>query len=235
MLQAPDLGELLQLQQARRIALESTGVYMITEIDPPHAEDFAKSLLLMSVARAGRADDPITIYVNSGGGSVGDGLAMIESINLMRAQFGVRIDTVILGYAYSMGAIVSQAGDRRSIGRFGTLMLHSSEWIVSGEDQKVFKDYERLSSHYQEVVASLFAARTGHRDAAWWRRYIWSGRDRFLGPEECLELGLVDRIYEPTFHDRPDFRLAPASAAEAAAPAGATGSAVAKQSARRRR
>ena len=235
MLRAPDLGELLQLQQARRIALESSGVYMITEIDPPHAEDFAKSLLLMSVARAGRADDPITIYVNSGGGSVGDGLAMIESINLMRAQFGVRIDTVILGYAYSMGAIVSQAGDRRSIGRFGTLMLHSSEWIVAGEDQKVFKDYERLSSHYQEVVAALFAARTGHRDAAWWRRYIWSGRDRFLGPEDCLELGLVDRIYEPTLHDRPDFRLVPATGAEAAMPAEPQGAAVARQSDRRRR
>ena len=91
---------------------------------------------------------------------MGDGLAIIESINLMRARYHVRIDTAILGYAYSMGAIVAQAGDTRSIGRFGTLMLHSSEWTISGEDAKVFKDYQRLSEHYQEVVAALFAART---------------------------------------------------------------------------
>jgi ATP-dependent protease ClpP protease subunit len=80
---------------------------------------------------------------------VGDGLAMMEMINRMRRRFDVRIDTVVLGYAYSMGAIVSQTGDHRSIGRSGTLMLS------------------------------------------------WSGRERFLEPDECLELGLVVEILEP--------------------------------------
>jgi ATP-dependent protease ClpP protease subunit len=224
MLRGPDLGELLQAEHMRRVALDATGVYFVTEIDAAHAEDLAKALLVMSSARAdGPKDDPITIYINSGGGSVGDGLAMIESINLMRAKYHVRIDTAILGYAYSMAAIVAQAGDTRSIGRFGTLMLHSSEWTLSGEDAKVFKDYQRLSEHYQEVMAALFAARTRHRDAPWWRRFIWSGRDRFLGPDECIELGLVDRIDEPTLVDRPDFHVAmppvraPKSAAKQAA------------------
>jgi ATP-dependent Clp protease protease subunit len=208
-MRVPDIGDLLQAQQIRRQALDSTGVYFITVIDAAHAEDLAKTLLIMGVARQGRPEEPITIYINSGGGTVGDGLAMIEAINLARRRFGVRIDTVVLGYAYSMGAIVLQAGDTRSIGRFGTLMLHSSQWMVSGEDERVFKDYQRLSAHYQEVLAQLFAARTGQRDSNWWRRYIWSGRDRFLGPDECLQLGLVDRIDEPTLRDRPDFRIGP--------------------------
>lgn len=207
MLRAPDLGELLQAEHMRRLALDASGVLFVTEIDPSHAEEIAKSLLLMASARAGNLDDPITLYINSGGGSVGDGLAIIEAINLMRRKYNVRIDTAILGYAYSMGAIVTQAGDTRSIGRFGTLMLHSSEWTITGEDAKVFKDYQRLSEHYQEVVAALFAARTRHRDAGWWRRFIWSGRDRFLGPAECLELGLVDRIDEPSLVDQPGFRV----------------------------
>lgn len=227
MLRGPDLGQLLQAQHERRLALDASGVYFITEIDAPHAEDLAKTLLLMAAARRGRSEDPITVYVNSGGGSVGDGLSMIESINLMRRRYGVRIDTAILGYAYSMGAIVSQAGDTRSIGRFGTLMLHSSEWTVTGEDARIFKDYQRLSEHYQDVVAALFAARTQHRDATWWRRYIWSGRDRFLGPEECLELGLVDRIDEPSLVDRPDFRVT-VQVDPKGAEAGGTGRRVAK-------
>lgn len=197
----PDLGALLHDAQTRRLALEASGVYFISEIDPAHAEDFFRSLLLMSLPRQGRRDEPITLYINSGGGSLGDGLAMMEFINRMRRDHGVRIDTAVLGYAYSMGAIVLQAGDRRTIGRFGTLMLHSTSWILSGDDERIFKDFHRLSAHYQETVAELFAARTGRRDTAWWRRFIWSGRDRFLGPDECLELGLVDEIVDSVLAD----------------------------------
>ena len=196
-IRVPDLGALLAEAQMRRMALDATGAYFVTDIDAEHAEDFAKTLLLMAVPRRGQHDQPITVYINSGGGSVGDGLAMMEMINRMRRLQDVRINTVVLGYAYSMGAIVSQAGDHRSIGRYGTLMLHSTHWILSGEDERIFKDYQLLSEHYQRTVADLFARRTGHKDAAWWRRFVWSGRERFLGPDECLELGLVDEILEP--------------------------------------
>ena len=196
-IRVPDLGTLLAEAQLRRMALDATGAYFVTDIDPVHAEDFAKSLLLMSVPRHGQRDQPITVYINSGGGSVGDGLAMMEMINRMRRQHDVRINTAVLGYAYSMGAIVSQAGDHRSIGRYGTLMLHSTHWLLSGEDERIFKDYQLLSEHYQVTVAQLFARRTGHKDATWWRRFVWSGRERFLGPDECLKLGLVDEILEP--------------------------------------
>ena len=197
----PDLGALLQESQSRRLALEATGVYFISEIDPPHAEDLFRSLLLMALSRKGERDQPITLFINSGGGSLGDGLAMMEFIYRMRRDHAVRIDTAVLGYAYSMGAVVLQAGDHRTIGRFGTLMLHSTSWIISGDDERIFKDFQRLATHYQETVAQLFAARTGHRDAGWWRRFIWSGRDRFLGPQECLDLGLVDEIVDPVLAD----------------------------------
>ncbi|HSW41621.1 MAG TPA: hypothetical protein VLM76_03845 [Patescibacteria group bacterium] len=97
--------------QMRRMALDATGAYFVTNIDPAHAEDFAKTL--------------------------------------------------------------------------------------SGEDERIFKDYQALAEHYQLTVAALFARRTAHKDAAWWRRFIWSGRERFLGPDECLAMGLVDEILEP--------------------------------------
>lgn len=87
-----------------------------------------------------------------------------------------------------------QAGDHRSMGPLSTMMLHSSSWVLAGEDEKIFRDYQKLSEHYQNVTSQIFAQRTGRHDARWWRRFIYSGRDRFLGAEECLELGLVDEI-----------------------------------------
>lgn len=70
------------------------------------------------------------------------------------------MDTVILSYAYSMGAIIFQAGDRRSIGYFSTLMLHGASWQVSGRDSEVFTDLKKLSDMCQGMNAELFSRRT---------------------------------------------------------------------------
>jgi ATP-dependent protease ClpP protease subunit len=94
-----------------------------------------------------------------------------------------------------MGAIVFQAGNRRLMGTFSTLMLHSPQWYLSGNDQKVFSDYARLAEHYKSLVANLFAQRSGKYDHAWWQDYIYSGRDRFLTAQECVDLGLCDELY----------------------------------------
>ena len=178
----------------RRAELEAAGAYFVGSIDDQSAEMFARSLLLMSVARQGRTDRPITVYVNSPGGSVGAGFSMMEMVYHMKREYGVRVDTHITGSAYSMAAVLVQAADHRSMGPLSTMMLHSSSWVLSGEDETIFRDYQKLSEHYRNVTSQIFAKRTGKHEARWWRRFIYSGRDRFLGAEECLELGLVDEI-----------------------------------------
>ena len=191
-----DLERMVQLALAQRQELEEEGVIFLGDIDDATAERFSQHLLMLAVRRAAVADEqPITMYINSGGGSVGSGLAMMEMIYKMRDQYKVTINTVVTGYAYSMGAIVFQAGNRRLMGTFSTLMLHSPQWYLSGNDQKVFNDYARLADHYKSLVANLFAQRSGKYDAAWWQDYIYSGRDRFLTAQECIDLGLCDGLY----------------------------------------
>lgn len=148
----------------------------------------------MSIDRQYNKNQPLTVYINSGGGSVGAGLAMMQMMDEVRRRYAVKINTVITGYAYSMGAIVFQAGDHRIMGVYSTMMLHSSSWMLSGEDEKIFEDYAKLAQHYRRTVAELFAKRTGNRTARWWENYIYSGRDRFLSAAECLKLGLVDEV-----------------------------------------
>src|SRR5205085_9519950 len=133
-----------------------------------------------------------TVYINSGCGSVGAGLAMMHMMDEVRRRYAVKINTVITGYAYSMGAIVFQAGDHRTMGIYSTMMLHSSSWMLSGEDEKIFEDYAKLAEHYRKLVAELFFKRTGLHTARWWQRYIYSGRDRFLSAAECLKLRPAD-------------------------------------------
>jgi len=190
-----DLNKLAQISLERQHQLEANGIYFLGDINDDTAERLGQALVGMSVERAGRPDKPITLYINSGGGSVGAGLAMMQMIYRMRSLYSVTINTVVTGYAYSMGAIVFQAGDKRQIGSFSTLMLHSPQWFLSGSDQQIFSDYATLAKHYKQLVSSIFAQRSGKHDPAWWEDYIYSGRDRFLSSEECLALGLADEIY----------------------------------------
>jgi ATP-dependent Clp protease protease subunit len=148
----------------------------------------------MSIERQYNKQRPITLYINSGGGSVGAGLAMMQMMDEVRRLYGVKLNTVITGYAYSMGAIVFQAGDHRTMGIYSTMMLHSSSWMLSGEDERIFGDYAKLAEHNRRLVAELFARRTGLHNPRWWERYIYSGRDRFLSAAECLKLRLVDEV-----------------------------------------
>lgn len=195
-MQIPRLEELVRAYNTRQAELDKYGIYFLRDITDEDAERFSKAIYIMGADLRGFPDSRITIHINSGGGSVGAGFAMMEMIYKVKRDFRVPINTVITGYAYSMGAIVFQAGDKRSMGHFSTMMLHSTSWMLSGEDQRVFKDYERLAALYQSNIAELFAKRTGKHTAAWWKRFIYSGRDRFLSANECLALGLVDEICE---------------------------------------
>ena len=194
MQQIPSLDVMIQNQQARREMLDRIGVYFLRDINDQEAERFSKSVLLMAGIRHNTESKDMTIYINSGGGSVGAGFAMMEMLYKVKRDFGTRVITIITGYAYSMGAILFQAGDKRVMGYFSTLMLHSPSWVISGEDHRIFQDYEKLAGQYKSVIGDMFAWRTGKHDAGWWRRFIYSGRDRFLSPKECLKLGLVDEI-----------------------------------------
>jgi ATP-dependent Clp protease protease subunit len=191
------LEEIIREYQGRRAMLDAEGVYFLRDISDDEAEKFAKTLYLMALARQFAPERPITVYINSGGGSVGAGFAIIEMIASVRRQFGVRVDTVVLGYAYSMGAVVFQAGDQRRMGPFSTLMLHGGSWVIAGDDDNIFRDVAKLSRLYRERIGDLFAERTGRHDAAWWRRFIYSGRDKYLSAAECLQLGLCDLVSEP--------------------------------------
>lgn len=200
---ALDLDRLMREYAARRMELDRSGTYFLGNIDDDEAERFSKSLIIMAGMRSAAPpnDRQINVFINSGGGSVGAGLAMIEMLYRVKRDFGVHIRTVITGYAYSMGAVVAQAGDCRVMGKLSTLMLHSGSWVIAGKDQQIFEDYRKLSDHYKEVIGNLFAGRTRRHDPKWWVRYIYSGRDRFLSAQECLELGLVDVVTPEVFGD----------------------------------
>jgi len=133
---------------------------------------------------------PITIILNSPGGSVIDGLGLFDYILKLRAD-GHHVTVVVLGMAASMGGILLQAGDKRVIGKYSQVLIHEVAAGTSGklpamEDRVAY--YKSLWLQLSEILAerslmSVSQIRTRASRTDWW-----------LTSKEAIELGFADEV-----------------------------------------
>lgn len=130
----------------------------------------------------------ITIYVNSPGGSVSDGLALIDTMAALRCP----IRTVCIGTAASMAALIFASGNSRDIMPHARVMIHDPliPGGVGGSALKldaIAKDLMRT----REITAQILADCTGHTLE---EVYTKTAQDTYFTAEEALEWGVADRI-----------------------------------------
>lgn len=138
-----------------------------------------------------QSQDPekeITIFVNSPGGSVADGLAMIDTM----AALSCPIRTVCMGTAASMGALIFASGNERDILPHARVMIHDP--LIAGgvggsalKLDSIAKDLMRT----REITAQILADYTGHSLE---EVYEKTANDTYFTAKEALEWGLADRI-----------------------------------------
>jgi ATP-dependent Clp endopeptidase proteolytic subunit ClpP len=136
--------------------------------------------------------DPITIRLNSPGGSVFDGLMLFDLVRQLSKEYKVPIITEVYGYAASMASVLSQAGTERRIKKNAWFMIHEpSHWVWGSLSE--LKDNAKLVERLHEQLCSLLAERSklsakeimekcDHRD--WW-----------LSAKEAYELGFFDKLF----------------------------------------
>src|SRR3954452_8294047 len=76
-------------------------IYLIGDIE----KDTARSVIEKLREFANDNSRPITIYLNSAGGNVTDGLAIHDAVRFLVSQ-GIQVTVVVQGMAYSMGSVV---------------------------------------------------------------------------------------------------------------------------------
>src|SRR3979409_220318 len=79
-------------------------VYLIGDIE----KDTARAVIEKLRELANNSKKPITMYVNSAGGNVTDGLAIHDVVEHL-VSTGIEVTIVVQGMAYSMGSVVLQA------------------------------------------------------------------------------------------------------------------------------
>lgn len=136
-------------------------------------------------------EDPkrdIKLYINSPGGSVYDGLAIIDTMNYIKPD----VQTIGIGLQASMGAMLLSCGakGKRFVLPNARIMIHQPS---SGTEGKITDQEIALKEgiYLKKKLAEIFAENTG-KDLKQVEKDM--DRDNWMSAEEALEYGIIDEI-----------------------------------------
>ena len=160
-------------------------IFMVGPVNDATANLVVAQLLFLE---SENPDKDISLYINSPGGSVSAGLAIYDTMQFIKPD----VSTLCIGMAASMGAFLLAAGQK---GKRYTLpnsrvMIHQPLGGVQGQASDI-------EIHAREILAlrdklnQILADRTGQPLETIGR---YTDRDNFMGAEDALQYGLVDRV-----------------------------------------
>ena len=137
-------------------------------------------------------DKEICLYINSPGGSITDGMAIVDTINYIKCP----VSTICVGMAASMGAVLLACGEKGK--RYATpnaeVMIHQP--LISGGLSGQTTEIKIHADHMvktREKLNKLLSEKTGQsldvieRDTE---------RDNYMTAEQALAYGLIDGILD---------------------------------------
>ena len=133
---------------------------------------------------------PITLYINSPGGSITAGFALYDTLRTLSSQ-GRLITTVVRGYAASMAGVLFLAGDVRLVGSESFVHIHepsSATWGKLSEQKDDIKQTQRLGERIRKLYIERTNIKPKQYDANVNRTEWW------LSSEEAVELGVATNI-----------------------------------------
>jgi ATP-dependent Clp protease protease subunit len=142
---------------------------------------------LMTLDASG--DDAVTLFVDSGEGTLSAAFAVMDTIDLL----GVPVQVTCLGRADGPAVGVVAVGARRRASRHARFHLTAPRASVAG----TAGDLERWISYHQQQLDNFVTrlSEATHRPLEHVEADLYSGR--FLSAEDALRYGLIDEIWQP--------------------------------------
>ena len=166
-------------------------IIMLSEdVNPTSANVIIAEMLFLE------SEDPdkeIHFYINSPGGSIVDGMAIVDTMNYIKCP----VSTICVGMAASMGSVLLTCGEKGK--RFATpnseILIHQP--LIGGNglsgqttDIKIHTDHLVKT---REKMNKLLSERTGQSIE---KIIEDTERDNYMTAEEALKYGLIDEILE---------------------------------------
>ena len=180
--------DIVRKEQSERLR----DIYLIGDIE----KDSARAVIERLRELANDGPKPITLYINSAGGNVTDGLAIHDAIRHL-VSLGVPITIVVQGMAYSMGSVVLQAASpgKRFAFPHSWIMIHEpAKWAGWQSTTAAAQHLDRLKQ-MQSQIYQILSERSGRP----LRQIIRDTKrtDFYLDAEKAKEYGLIDGVLGP--------------------------------------
>lgn len=161
-------------------------IFLGTEIDDTVANVIIAQLLYLS---SQDPDAPITMYLNTPGGSVYDGLAIYDTMQYISNE----VQTVCTGLAASMGSVLLCAGEKGK--RFALphsrIMIHQPLGGAHGQAS----DIEITAKEILKLKGELYQIIADHSGKTLKQIEKDADRDHWLTAKEAVEYGMIDDIF----------------------------------------
>jgi len=165
-------------------------IFLGEDVNPTSASLVIAQLLFLE------SEDPdkeISLYINSPGGSITDGMGIVDTINYIKCP----VSTICVGMAASMGAVLLCSGEKGK--RYATpnaeILIHQpliAGGGISGQTTEI-KIHADHMVKTRNKLNKLLSDRTGkpleiiEKDTE---------RDNYMTAQEALEYGLIDAIID---------------------------------------
>ncbi len=161
-------------------------VFLGDEVNPATANLVVAQLLFLDQQN----HDDISFYINSPGGSVYDGLAILDTMNLIKSD----VATFGVGLQASMGAVLLASGTKgkRYMLPHARTMIHQVASGTKGKITDMEIDLKEGLELKNELIDILTAATDQDRDKV--RNDM--ERDYWMTAKEAKDYGLIDHIIE---------------------------------------
>lgn len=143
--------------------------------------------------------DPITVYINSCGGEMYEGINLYDVMSCMKSP----VTTICLAYAMSSGFVIFMGGDKRIVYPNSVLIMHSITTWLSGENvPSVLTEASQLEN-ITNRLSKEFSLRTD-KSVNWWKKDVLMGAsDTYLFPEDAIKYGIVTNVIQQKKGNQP--------------------------------
>ena len=169
--------------------LKQRKLFLNEDIDQYSVQEIIKHILQYNCEDAGKPVEeraPILLYVNSNGGGVDAGFALIDVIKASKTP----VYTINLGYQYSMGFLIGLAGHKRFATQNAKYLIHDGSnfvWNSGAKAQDQMEFYKRVDARIRQFIIQNSKINEEEYDQK--LRTEW-----YLFADEAKEKGFTDYI-----------------------------------------